>query len=223
MKSILHILKAAANIDIRCGGKQSSVLAICKTAFTECCNPLPASEERRSHTTHEPEPGGGDTCRSIVGVGPCCVGARCGATTWSGPARAQRLDQRLNPGGSLILVPRETSLLQVTVLKGKPVVYKETKKHGLLAKSLLGTSQKSGVFMCQVVKRDVVIVGAYTLSEEEQQVATKGRIKMMVFEERRQGKTEFPPRLTCGWLQVRKWSQSLSEQPHAEGQDAEGL
>jgi hypothetical protein len=62
-------------------------LPVCQTALTECCNPPPASDER-SHTTHGPEPGGGDACRSISGVGPCRVGAHCGATTQSGPAQA---------------------------------------------------------------------------------------------------------------------------------------
>jgi hypothetical protein len=45
----------------------------------------------------------------------------------------QRLDQGVDPGGSLVPIPRETAVLQVPVLEGKPVVYEETEKDGVPA------------------------------------------------------------------------------------------
>jgi hypothetical protein len=98
----------------------------------------------------------------------------------------QLLDQGVDLGGSLVLVLWETAVLQVTFLEGKPVVHKETEKDEVPAEIPL-CLKKRGVFLCQVLEGEIVLVRANPLTEKEQEDAAN----LVAFQERRQGCTKF--------------------------------
>jgi hypothetical protein len=79
----------------------------------------------------------------------------------------QRLDQGVDPGGSLVLDPREIAVLQVTLLEGKPFVDEETEKDPAVPgqeQSILASS-----FRGRVRPRR-----ANPLAKEEQEDAAEG-------------------------------------------------